>query len=165
MLLRPHAVAQVLSIWPSNPREEQPLQVFVRDNNIDMALRVLKKKMQREGVFREMKQRRFYEKPSERAAREKSEAIRRARKAARKQAQREGLLPDPRKKKLLAARAQGQRPGTAGNQGSFGRPLLIAAGSGNRRTSRADGSAADLKFLHHVRRVRIRNFKSKSGTR
>jgi small subunit ribosomal protein S21 len=76
------------------------LQVLVRDNNIDQALRVLKKKMQREGVFREMKQRRSYEKPSERKAREKSEAIRRARKLARKKAQREGLIPDTRKKKI-----------------------------------------------------------------
>ena len=62
------------------------MQVLVRDNNIDQALRVLKKKMQREGVFREMKRRRFYEKPSERATREKAEATRRARKLARKQA-------------------------------------------------------------------------------
>ena len=69
------------------------MQVFVRDNNVDQALRALKKKMQREGVFREMKRRRFYEKPSEKAAREKSEGIRRARKLARKQAQREGLIP------------------------------------------------------------------------
>ncbi|WP_429028531.1 30S ribosomal protein S21 [Bradyrhizobium sp. I1.14.4] len=76
------------------------MQVVVRDNNIDQALRVLKKKMQREGVFREMKQRRSYEKPSERKTREKSEAIRRARKLARKQAIREGLLPAPPKKKL-----------------------------------------------------------------
>ena len=53
------------------------MQVLVRDNNIDQALRVLKKKMQREGVFREMKQRKSYEKPSERKNREKSEAIRR----------------------------------------------------------------------------------------
>lgn len=73
------------------------MQVIVRDNNVDQALRVLKKKMQREGVFREMKARRAYEKPSERRARERAEAIRRARKLARKQAQREGLLP--RKKK------------------------------------------------------------------
>ena len=85
------------------------MQVLVRDNNIDQALRVLKKKMQREGVFREMKQRRFYEKPSERSTREKAEAIRRARKQARKQAQREGLIADPRKKKLLAARADSRR--------------------------------------------------------
>ena len=69
------------------------MQVFVRDNNVDQALRALKKKMQREGVFREMKVRRHYEKPSERRAREKAEAIRRARKLARKRLQREGLLP------------------------------------------------------------------------
>jgi small subunit ribosomal protein S21 len=74
------------------------LQVLVRDNNIDQALRVLKKKMQREGIFREMKARRAYEKPSERKTREKAEAIRRARKAARKLAQREGLIPAPKKK-------------------------------------------------------------------
>jgi small subunit ribosomal protein S21 len=73
------------------------LQVLVRDNNVDQALRVLKKKMQREGVFREMKARSAYEKPSERRAREKSEAIRRQRKLARKKLQREGLLPAPKK--------------------------------------------------------------------
>ena len=84
----------------SQPGKEKRLQVFVRDNNVDQALRVLKKKMQREGVFREMKQRRSYEKPSERKTREKAEAIRRARKLARKQAIREGLLPAPPKKKL-----------------------------------------------------------------
>jgi small subunit ribosomal protein S21 len=74
------------------------LQVFVRDNNVDQALKVLKKKMQREGVFREMKRRKAYEKPSERKNREKAEAIRRARKAARKQAQREGLIPAPKRR-------------------------------------------------------------------
>src|SRR6185369_898686 len=83
----------------SQPDKETQLQVLVRDNNVDQALRVLKKKMQREGVFREMKQRRSYEKPSERKTREKAEAIRRARKLARKQAIREGLLPAPPKKK------------------------------------------------------------------
>jgi small subunit ribosomal protein S21 len=62
------------------------MQVLVRDNNVDQALRVLKKKMQRDGIFREMKQRRSYEKPSERKTREKAEAIRRARKLARKKA-------------------------------------------------------------------------------
>ena len=45
--------------------------------------------MQREGIFREMKLRRHYEKPSERKAREKAEAVRRARKLARKRAERE----------------------------------------------------------------------------
>ncbi len=69
------------------------MQVVVRDNNVDQALRALKKKMQREGIFREMKLRNYYEKPSEKRAREKAEAIRRARKLARKKLQREGLLP------------------------------------------------------------------------
>ena len=53
------------------------MEVSVRDNDVDQALRALKKKMQREGIFREMKMRRSYEKPSERRAREKAEAIRR----------------------------------------------------------------------------------------
>lgn len=78
------------------------MQVLVRDNNVDQALRVLKKKMQREGVFREMKARSAYEKPSEKRVREKAEAIRRHRKLARKKLQREGLLPAP--KKVLHAR-------------------------------------------------------------
>jgi small subunit ribosomal protein S21 len=69
-----------------------PVQVLVRDNNVDQALRALKKKMQREGIFREMKLRGHYEKPSEKKAREKAEAVRRARKLARKRMQREGLI-------------------------------------------------------------------------
>ena len=68
------------------------VQVLVRDNNVDQALRALKKKMQREGIFREMKMRDYYEKPSEKRAREKAEAVRRARKLARKRMQREGLI-------------------------------------------------------------------------
>jgi small subunit ribosomal protein S21 len=71
----------------------KPVQVLVRDNNVDQALKALKKKMQREGIFREMKLRGHYEKPSEKRAREKAEAVRRARKLARKKLQREGLLP------------------------------------------------------------------------
>lgn len=82
------------------------VQVLVRDNNVEQALRVLKKKMQREGLFREMKQRRAYEKPSEKRTRESAEAIRRARKLARKKAQYEGLLPKPKRKPPRA----GQRP-------------------------------------------------------
>jgi small subunit ribosomal protein S21 len=69
------------------------VQVLVRDNNVDQALKVLKKRMQREGIFREMKLRAHYEKPSEKRVRERAEAIRRARKLARKKMQREGLLP------------------------------------------------------------------------
>lgn len=66
------------------------VSVTVRDNNVDQALKALKKKMQREGIFREMKLRRNYEKPSERKAREKTEAIRRWRKLDRKRRDREG---------------------------------------------------------------------------
>ena len=67
------------------------MHVTVRDNNVDQALKALKKKMQREGVFREMKLRLSYENPSERRAREKAEAVRRARKLERKRLEREGF--------------------------------------------------------------------------
>jgi small subunit ribosomal protein S21 len=93
-------------------REEQLLQVLVRDNNVDQALRVLKKKMQREGVFREMRRRRFYEKPSEEAARKRSDAVRRMHKLARKQAIRDGLITAPPKKKKEDTR----RPALAAGQ-------------------------------------------------
>ena len=88
------------------------MQVLVRDNNVDQALKALKKKMQREGIFREMKLRGHYEKPSEKKAREKAEAIRRARKLARKKMQREGLLP--MKPRVIPGAAPGGRPGAPG---------------------------------------------------
>ena len=72
----------------SSGRESQ-MQVSVRDNNVDQALRVLKKKLQSEGVFQQMKLKQHFEKPSEKKAREKAEAIRRARKLARKKLERE----------------------------------------------------------------------------
>ena len=71
-------------------RDVKDVYVTVRDNNVDQALRVLKKKMQREGVFREMKNRRAFEKPSERRAREAAESTRRVRKLMRKRLEREG---------------------------------------------------------------------------
>ena len=67
------------------------MQIIVRDNNVDQALRALKKKLQREGVYREMKLRRHYEKPSEKRAREKAAAVRRARKMDRKRQERDGV--------------------------------------------------------------------------
>ena len=67
------------------------MHVTVRENNVDQALKALKKKLQREGVFREMKLRRSYEKPSEKRTREKAEAVRRARKLERKRLEREGF--------------------------------------------------------------------------
>ncbi|GGD57442.1 hypothetical protein GCM10011411_16860 [Aurantiacibacter arachoides] len=67
------------------------MQIVVRDNNVEQALRALKKKLQREGVYREMKLRRHYEKPSEKRAREKAAAVRRARKLERKRMERDGV--------------------------------------------------------------------------
>jgi small subunit ribosomal protein S21 len=67
------------------------VSVSVRDNNVDQALRVLKKKMQREGLFREMKLRKNFEKPCEKRAREKAEAIRRSRKMDRKRKEKDGF--------------------------------------------------------------------------
>lgn len=67
------------------------MQIIVRDNNVDQALRALKKKLQREGVYREMKLRRHYEKPSEKRARERAAAVRRARKMERKRMERDGI--------------------------------------------------------------------------
>ena len=66
------------------------MKVFVHNDDIGAALRVLKRKLQREGLFREMRRRRAYEKPSERTAREKAEGIRRRRKLLRKRMDREG---------------------------------------------------------------------------
>jgi small subunit ribosomal protein S21 len=90
--------------------KDDRVQVLVRDNNVDQALKALKKKMQREGIFREMKLRGHYEKPSEKRARERAEAIRRARKLARKRLQREGLLPSKPKPAPGAARPGAPRP-------------------------------------------------------
>jgi small subunit ribosomal protein S21 len=90
---RPAKPIEISSLRPLTERIGIRVQVLVRDNNVDQALKALKKKMQREGIFREMKLRNYYEKPSEKRAREKAEAIRRARKLARKKLQREGLLP------------------------------------------------------------------------
>jgi len=93
LVVRPPHRMPHFSLVNGKAQGSSRLQVLVRDNNVDQALKALKKKMQREGIFREMKLRNYFEKPSERKAREKAEAVRRARKLARKRAQREGLLP------------------------------------------------------------------------
>src|SRR6516162_9468314 len=99
------------------------VQVFVRDNDVEQALRILKRKMQREGVFREMRRRRFYEKPSDRATREKAEAVRRARKLARKQAIRDGLIAAPVRKPA----ANGKNwTGSRANSATERVPIIVA---------------------------------------
>jgi small subunit ribosomal protein S21 len=102
-------LAVLLGVCPVEPRRK--MRVVVRDNNVEQALRALKRKLQREGIFRELKQRRSYEKPSEKRVRERAEAIRRAKKLARKKAQREGLIPMPKPK---------PRPGMAPQTNSGG---------------------------------------------
>ena len=100
------------------------MQIMVRDNNVDQALRALKKKLQREGVYREMKLRRHYEKPSEKRARERAAAVRRARKLERKRAERDGGVAAP------AARAD-ERVG----------PLLVGGSDPDRAESFQDEDA------------------------
>ena len=94
-----YAVGEAQGSGAQGPRRAEPIepesdeklmQILVRDNNVDQALRALKKKLQREGVYREMKLRRHYEKPSEKRARERAAAIRRARKLERKRLERDG---------------------------------------------------------------------------
>jgi len=117
--LKGPAFAGFLTKNPTSHNEGACVQVLVRDNNVDQALKALKKKMQREGIFREMKLRGHYEKPSEKKAREKAEAIRRARKLARKKMQREGLLP--MKPRIIPGAGGPGGPGAGGPGGGRGR--------------------------------------------
>ena len=63
--------------------QEVIIKIEVKDNNVDQALRILKRKLQREGFFRILKIKSNYEKPSEKKKREKSENIKRAKKIKR----------------------------------------------------------------------------------
>ena len=58
--------------------------IVVRNNNVDQAMRVLKKKLQKEGVLREIKSRQYFEKPSAKRARKKAEGIKRYKRAEKK---------------------------------------------------------------------------------
>jgi small subunit ribosomal protein S21 len=142
------------------------MQVLVRDNNVDQALKVLKKKMQREGVFREMKLRGHYEKPSEKRVREKAEAIRRARKLARKKLQREGLLPmkprvipgasgrgaPPRAPRFWSFRAANWNPAELRAFGSYGKVAThdqgeLVRNAGKRTQDTPDGKLNEIKSM------------------
>ena len=67
----------------SGKRGDFSMEIHVVDNNVEKAIRVLKRKLQQEGLFREMKQRKFYEKPSVKRKRKEKEAQRRLRKKMR----------------------------------------------------------------------------------
>ena len=66
------------------------IEVTVRDNNVEKALRVLKKKLQKDGLFRELRMRQFYEKPSLKRQRKLKESLRRIAKEKRLRRLREG---------------------------------------------------------------------------
>jgi small subunit ribosomal protein S21 len=87
------AVRRVESPPRSLARLEQDglMQIIVRDNNVDQALRALKKKLQREGVYREMKLRRHYEKPRKSAPAKRRLPCAAPRKLERKRAERDGV--------------------------------------------------------------------------
>ena len=66
------------------------IEVLVRDNNVDKALRVLKKKLQKDGMFRELRLRQHYEKPSLKRQRKLKESLRRIAKEKRLKRLKEG---------------------------------------------------------------------------
>ena len=73
----------LLMIVSATYNQEEVIKIEVKDNNVDQALRILKRKLQREGFFKILKIKSNYEKPSERKKREKSENIKRAKKIQR----------------------------------------------------------------------------------
>ena len=66
------------------------IEVVVRDNNVDKALRVLKKKLQKDGLFRELRLRQHFEKPSLKKQRKLKESLRRIAKEKRLKRLKEG---------------------------------------------------------------------------
>jgi len=64
-------------------KKEDVIKIEVKDNNVDRALKILKRKLQREGFFKIMKLKSNYEKPSEKKKRERTENIRRSKKLQR----------------------------------------------------------------------------------
>src|SRR3954464_4620375 len=106
------------------------MQIIVRDNNVEQALRALKKKLQREGVYREMKLRRHYEKPPEKRARERAAAIRRARKLERKRADREGARDAIGGSSGLSASEAAPRPVRTGRGVALWLAFLIVIAAG-----------------------------------
>ena len=66
------------------------IEVIVRDNNVEKASRVLKKKLQKDGLFRELRLRQHYEKPSLKRQRKLKESLRRIAKEKRLKRLKEG---------------------------------------------------------------------------
>ncbi len=144
-----------------NAQERSLCRSSFATNNIDQALKALKKKMQREGIFREMKLRGHYEKPSEKRARERAEAIRRYRKLQRKRAQREGPAAEVKAAIL-------QRIPRAAREG---RPLCFGAGWSRLLSSRSSKRNCHARecgppsgVLHIAAKFALRSFFSRSAS-
>ncbi len=67
------------------------VEITIRNNDGEQGLRGLKKKLQREGIYKELKRRKNYEKHSDIRARNENEAVRRHRKLVRKRRDRDGF--------------------------------------------------------------------------
>jgi small subunit ribosomal protein S21 len=72
------------NIHPFNLQKEGHMKVVVQDNQIEKAIRDLKKKLTKEGFFSEIKERRFYDKPSVQRKKKQAKAAKRRRKRMRK---------------------------------------------------------------------------------
>ena len=66
------------------------MQVVVKNGNVERAMRILKKKIQKEGLLRELKQKQYFEKPSAKKARKKAEGIKRYQRNLKKKIERLG---------------------------------------------------------------------------
>ena len=66
------------------------MEVVVKNGNVERAMRTLKKKLQKEGLLKELKQRQFFEKPSAKRKRKKAEGIKRYQRALKKKQERLG---------------------------------------------------------------------------
>ena len=67
-----------------NEFQLRPLEVIVEGDNVERAIKALKRKVAHEGIYKELKRRRFYEKPSVKCKRKQREAERRRRKERRR---------------------------------------------------------------------------------
>jgi len=66
------------------------MQIVVKNGNVERAMRTLKKKLQKEGLLRELKQKQYFEKPSAKRKRKKAEGIKRYQRALKKKQERLG---------------------------------------------------------------------------
>jgi small subunit ribosomal protein S21 len=79
--------------------EVEKMRVTVRGNDVDQALRALRRKLDREGINRELRRHEFYAKPSDLRRQRDKEAIRRAVKRRKKNEERQGLMHEARSTK------------------------------------------------------------------